>query len=73
MGIDPSVAKRRSAPSGRSVEAFDLHAGLAACDGLLERWGGHRAAAGVTVRTENIDAFARAVFAPPDAKAAAAL
>ena len=49
--------------SGRSVEAFDLHAGLAACDSLLERWGGHRAAAGVTVRTENIDAFARAFAA----------
>jgi single-stranded-DNA-specific exonuclease len=45
--------------SGRSLDAFDLHAGLAACAGLLERWGGHRAAAGVTVRTENIDAFAR--------------
>lgn len=46
--------------SGRSLEAFDLHAGLAACDPLLERWGGHRAAAGVTVRTENVDAFAAA-------------
>lgn len=46
--------------SGRSLEAFDLHAGLAACDAHLERWGGHRAAAGVTVRTENVDAFAAA-------------
>ena len=46
--------------SGRSLEAFDLHAGLAACDSYLERWGGHRAAAGVTVRTENVDAFAAA-------------
>ncbi|MGI9117387.1 MAG: single-stranded-DNA-specific exonuclease RecJ [Gaiellales bacterium] len=46
--------------SGRSLDAFDLHAGLAACDAHLERWGGHRAAAGVTVRTEQIDAFARA-------------
>ncbi|MGI9187699.1 MAG: DHHA1 domain-containing protein, partial [Gaiellales bacterium] len=46
--------------SGRSLEGFDLHAGLAACDVHLERWGGHRAAAGVTVRTENVDAFAAA-------------
>jgi len=46
--------------SGRSLEGFDLHAGLAACDAHLERWGGHRAAAGVTVRTENVDAFAAA-------------
>ena len=46
--------------SGRSLDGFDLHAGLAACDAYLERWGGHRAAAGVTVRTENVDAFAAA-------------
>ena len=32
--------------SGRSIPAFDLHGGLAACSHLLERWGGHRAAAG---------------------------
>ncbi len=35
--------------SGRSVAAFDLHAGLAACSGHLLRFGGHRAAAGLTV------------------------
>ncbi|MGA0123236.1 MAG: single-stranded-DNA-specific exonuclease RecJ, partial [Gaiellales bacterium] len=46
--------------SGRSLEAFDLHAALAVCDPHLERWGGHRAAAGVTVRTERLDAFAAA-------------
>jgi single-stranded-DNA-specific exonuclease len=46
--------------SGRSLDAFDLHAGLAACDAYLERWGGHRAAAGVTVRTANVEAFATA-------------
>jgi single-stranded-DNA-specific exonuclease len=49
--------------SGRSLDAFDLHAGLAACDAHLERWGGHRAAAGVTVRTANVDAFAAAFAA----------
>ena len=32
--------------SGRSVPAFDLHAGLGACAGHLMRFGGHRAAAG---------------------------
>ena len=32
--------------SGRSVPSFDLHAGLAACAGHLERFGGHCAAAG---------------------------
>jgi single-stranded-DNA-specific exonuclease len=44
--------------SGRSIPAFDLHGGLAACSDLLERWGGHRAAAGLSIKPENIDAFA---------------
>ena len=38
--------------SGRSISAFDLHAGLSACREHLVRFGGHRAAAGITVRTE---------------------
>jgi single-stranded-DNA-specific exonuclease len=46
--------------SGRSISAFDLHGGLAACSQLLERWGGHRAAAGLSIKPENLDAFARA-------------
>jgi single-stranded-DNA-specific exonuclease len=43
--------------SGRSVPAFDLHAGLTACSALLERHGGHRAAAGLTIRSEHVAAF----------------
>jgi single-stranded-DNA-specific exonuclease len=46
--------------SGRSIPTFDLHGGLAACAHLLERWGGHRAAAGLSIRPENVDAFAAA-------------
>jgi single-stranded-DNA-specific exonuclease len=46
--------------SGRSIPSFDLHGGLAACAGLLGRWGGHRAAAGLSIKPENVDAFARA-------------
>jgi len=38
--------------SGRSINAFDLHAGLSACRQHLVRFGGHRAAAGITVQTE---------------------
>ena len=33
--------------SGRSLPAYDLHAGLTACSPYLERFGGHRAAAGL--------------------------
>src|SRR5207302_1550395 len=44
--------------SGRSIAAFDLHGGLGACASLLERWGGHRAAAGLSIKRENIPEFA---------------
>ena len=44
--------------SGRSISAFDLHAGLAGCRDLLIRFGGHRAAAGVTIATPQVPAFA---------------
>jgi single-stranded-DNA-specific exonuclease len=49
--------------SGRSVPAFDLHGGLAACSDSLERFGGHRAAAGLTIRPENVEEFARSFAA----------
>jgi single-stranded-DNA-specific exonuclease len=44
--------------SGRSIPAFDLHGALSACSGRLERFGGHRAAAGLSIRPENVEAFA---------------
>src|SRR5579872_3888486 len=44
--------------SGRSIPAFDLHGGLGACAPLLERWGGHRAAAGLSIKREHIPQFA---------------
>jgi single-stranded-DNA-specific exonuclease len=40
--------------SGRSVPELDLFGALSKCEPLLERFGGHRLAAGLTVRTENI-------------------
>lgn len=43
--------------SGRSIAAFDLHAGLASCREHLVRFGGHRAAAGVTVESSRIPAL----------------
>lgn len=44
--------------SGRSIPAFDLHGGLGECRHLLRRFGGHRAAAGVTVEESALPAFA---------------
>ncbi len=49
--------------SGRSIASFDLHGGLGACSALLERWGGHRAAAGLSIKPENVPAFAEAFAA----------
>jgi single-stranded-DNA-specific exonuclease len=46
--------------SGRSVSEFDLHAGLAACAEHLDGFGGHRAAAGLTIGEKSLDAFADA-------------
>ena len=43
--------------SGRSIPAFDLHGGVVACSSLLERFGGHRAAAGFSIRPENLEEF----------------
>jgi single-stranded-DNA-specific exonuclease len=53
--------------SGRSVSAFDLHAGLAACASHLERYGGHRAAAGLTIAADRVETFAAAFAAHADA------
>jgi single-stranded-DNA-specific exonuclease len=43
--------------SGRSISRFDLHSALLACGDLLERFGGHHMAAGLTIRRGNLDAF----------------
>jgi single-stranded-DNA-specific exonuclease len=52
--------------SGRSISEFDLHAGLAASSSLLGRFGGHRAAAGLSIETQNLEAFADAFGAHAD-------
>jgi single-stranded-DNA-specific exonuclease len=53
--------------SGRSVPVFDLHGALGACSAHLERFGGHRAAAGITIRPELVETFAAAFAAHADA------
>jgi single-stranded-DNA-specific exonuclease len=49
--------------SGRSIPVFDLHGAIGACANLLGRWGGHRAAAGLSISPENVEAFAEAFAA----------
>lgn len=44
--------------SGRSISKFDLHGALGQSSDFLLRYGGHRAAAGVTVARDQVAAFA---------------
>ncbi len=43
--------------SARSVKDFDVYNAIDACSGLLEQFGGHKYAAGLTMKIENLDAF----------------
>ncbi|PKL34074.1 MAG: single-stranded-DNA-specific exonuclease RecJ [Planctomycetes bacterium HGW-Planctomycetes-2] len=54
--------------SGRSIDGYNLHGGLAACAHLLDRYGGHDAAAGLALRRENLDAFREAFTAHAGAR-----
>ena len=47
--------------SGRSIEGYDLFRHLQEQDALLERYGGHPMAAGLSIRQENIDVFRAAL------------
>src|SRR3546814_9571292 len=43
--------------SARSVRGFDLHNAISACADLLEQFGGHKYAAGLTLKEENLETF----------------
>jgi single-stranded-DNA-specific exonuclease len=49
--------------SGRGIPGFDLLAGLEACSEHLTRFGGHRAAAGLELPADRVDAFREAFCA----------
>ncbi len=44
--------------SGRSIAGINLYEALAACADCLERFGGHRMAAGLSIRLDRVDEFA---------------
>ncbi len=43
--------------SARSVQGYDLYQAIEACSDLLESFGGHMYAAGLTLKKENIEPF----------------
>ena len=45
--------------SARSVDGFDLYKAIDSCSDLLENFGGHMYAAGLTMKLENVDTFIR--------------
>ena len=53
FAIDGDEAKG----SGRSVNGFNLFGALENCSDLLEKFGGHELAAGLTIKAENIEKF----------------
>ncbi|MCR9164863.1 MAG: single-stranded-DNA-specific exonuclease RecJ [Nannocystaceae bacterium] len=55
LGIDAARGIARG--SVRSCGGVDVRAALAECAALLERFGGHREAAGLTLAADNVDAF----------------
>lgn len=59
LSIEDGVARG----SGRSVGRIDLFEAVRSCDDLLERFGGHAAAIGLTIAEDRIDAFREALLA----------
>ena len=45
------------AASARSVSGFDVYNALEACSDYIEQFGGHKYAAGLTLKQENYEAF----------------
>ncbi|MCR5468841.1 MAG: single-stranded-DNA-specific exonuclease RecJ, partial [Lachnospiraceae bacterium] len=47
--------------SGRSIETYPMFENLQKCDSLLEKYGGHPMAAGLSLKEENIDEFRKTI------------
>ena len=45
--------------SARSVAGFDIYKAIESCRDILENFGGHTYASGLTLKTENVDEFKR--------------
>ena len=64
---------RPATGSVRSVPGFDVHAALAACKEHFVKWGGHAAAAGLTIEDGSIEPFREAFLAEVDRQLTPAL
>lgn len=57
LALDGDEAKG----SGRSVSGFNLFGALESCSDLLEKFGGHELAAGLTIKSSNIEEFRKKI------------
>ena len=57
-----SQVKEKLKGSGRSIPELNLKEALSECSNLLERFGGHSAAAGFSLEQENLNAFRECFF-----------
>lgn len=57
ISIEDGVGKG----SGRSINGLNISDALESCKDLLEKYGGHDLAAGLTLKAENIDGFRRRI------------
>ncbi len=55
LSIDPDTGMAKG--SARSITGFDMYKALTECADLLDHYGGHQAAAGMTLAREHIPAF----------------
>ncbi|WP_438434388.1 single-stranded-DNA-specific exonuclease RecJ [Gorillibacterium sp. sgz500922] len=55
LSIDPTTGMAKG--SARSIAGFDLYEALTACADLMDHFGGHQAAAGMTIAAANLPAF----------------
>ncbi|MBB3109935.1 single-stranded-DNA-specific exonuclease [Paenibacillus phyllosphaerae] len=55
LGIDAQTGMCKG--SARSIDGYDLHAALTECDALLDHYGGHQAAAGMSLHRDQLEAF----------------
>lgn len=59
LAIDAKTGKAKG--SGRTVHGFNLYKALTTAAPLMEKWGGHYHACGLTIASENIAAFREAM------------
>lgn len=78
LAIDEAAGRARG--SARSIPRFHLYEAIRDCGHLLERYGGHRQAAGLDIAVDRIDEFraafnerARSVLGPDDVVARVAI